>query len=196
MSKTRTFIAIALPPAALDALSQMVRQFRAGPSGEVCRWADLATVHLTLRFLGDTETTLLSRVYAASDCAAREALPFALDIAGLGCFPNMRSPRIVWAGVRDSSASLAPLVERLERELQALGFEPERRRYHPHITLGRVRSRVERDQVEELGRAIADWPADTTTRVSVRDIIVFGSELTPSGPIHTRLHTSPLGDQA
>ncbi len=192
MSKTRTFIAIALSPEALASLADYTRQLRARPEGQACRWADLDTVHLTLRFLGDVDAARLYQVYKASDQAARQGAPFSLDITGLGCFPNTRQPRIVWAGVGQGSNNLETLARDLERKVQSIGFEPERRPYHPHITLGRARRGAPRDQIASLGQVIAGWPKETVATLDVREIIVFGSELTPAGPIHTRMHESPL----
>jgi len=107
----------------------------------------------------------------------------------VGSFPNLRRPRIVWAGVSEGAQPLCTLHDALETPLQDLGYRREERRYTPHITLGRVRS--ERN-TEGLAQALAkrgDWKAGEAT---VQEVLVMSSELTPTGPQYTVLSRCQL----
>ncbi len=192
MAETRTFVAVALPPEAVRALEELCAQLRRRPEGHVSRWSAPETIHLTLKFLGNVPDGRLPTVYAAVDRACRPEAPLTVEIVGLGCFPNPRRPSIVWAGLQDPSGRLAGLAERIDRELAHEGFARETRPFHPHLTIGRVRRGARREEAAALGETIAQWPAEALAEVPVGGVTVFGSTLTPSGPVHTRLHESPL----
>lgn len=192
MAETRTFIAARLSAETLAALEALVGRLRASPGGEACRWSAPETVHLTLKFLGNVPDARLEEVFAAADRAARSARPLRFVVAGVGCFPNAARPRIVWAGVREGHEALARLAERLDAELGARGFAREERAFRPHLTIGRVGRRATREAVAALGRTISGWDDEVLGHVDVDRIHVFGSELTPGGPVHTVLHEAPL----
>jgi len=192
MPETRTFVAVALPPAAVRALEDLMARLRRLPEGQVCRWSAPETIHMTLKFLGDVPDARLPAVYAAVDRAAAGAAPFAFEIRGLGCFPNPRRPNIVWAGLEDPAGRLAPLAAGIDRALAAEGFPRETRPYRPHLTIGRVRRGAHPAEAAALGAVVAGWPDEALAEVAVETVTVFGSRLTPAGPVHTALHASPL----
>lgn len=193
MPETRTFIAIGLTDDIRAALEQTTRQLRSAPGGDACRWSAVETVHLTLKFLGDVSDVRLPEVYAAVERSTRDCSAFRVEIAGLGCFPNLQRPRVIWAGVRDEAGVLARLAERLDRELAGLGFAREERPFRPHLTIGRVKRNASRGALAELGQTIANWPALTFGQSYVEKVSVYASVLRPEGPLHTVLHEAPLG---
>jgi 2'-5' RNA ligase len=130
-------------------------------------------VHLTLRFLGETEP---ERIPALLEGARRTMVgpPLDLWVQGGGAFPPRR-PRVLWAGVHGQTEVLVERALALEREVVALGWEPERYPYTPHVTVARVKGRVPRRTVE----ALAQWPrlgALDSTRIGL-----FRSELSSEG---------------
>jgi 2'-5' RNA ligase len=189
MARLRTFIAVDLGPS-LRGRCIALQQSLARESMEV-KWVGPDNLHVTLLFLGEVEdrqTPALCRVVAA--CCVEHS-PFTLSVEGVGCFPNPRRPRIVWAGIGAGRQELCALHDALEPPLLQLGcYRREERQYTPHITLGRVRGeRSTATLAAALGRQ-ASWKAGET---DVREVSVLSSELTPQGPIYTLLSRAPLG---
>jgi RNA 2',3'-cyclic 3'-phosphodiesterase len=193
MATTRTFIAIEMPAQVVAVLQEVKDTLREGPGGDACRWS-AAAVHLTLKFLGDVSDEQLPQVYQAVEAACRPQPPFRLVVAGVGCFPNTRRPRVVWAGVGDPSDALPPLVARMDVALATLGFSRESRPYTPHLTLGRLRNDPTQGAVD-LGRAVASYSSAPLAELAVERVIVFGSILRPEGAQHRHLHDVELTAQ-
>ncbi|MDZ7773741.1 MAG: RNA 2',3'-cyclic phosphodiesterase [Balneolaceae bacterium] len=130
MSPVRSFFALALPEDARRRLGELQRGL---PSAEM-RLEDPARMHLTLRFLGECHAALLDRL--VDELSGRPFPSFSFRLRGTGAFPDLRRPRVIWAGVEPSDALL-----RLQEELEILcrqnGLKAETREFIPHVTLGR-----------------------------------------------------------
>jgi len=147
-------------------------------------------MHLTLKFLGDTEHDEIDAVDRALRRAARPVSPTACRVQGVGSFPHLRRPRVIWAGVEPEDESLAALHGQIDAELAELGFRREKRRFHPHVTLGRVKSgEAKRALVEEV-EAREDVGVGG---FRVEEFHLYESELTPGGARYTVLSTYGLG---
>jgi 2'-5' RNA ligase len=136
----RAFVAI-FPPlevrkTALSGALEAVRR-----SGDKVRWARPEKVHLTLKFLGDTQEEVLNDLCAALEETCRHHAPFDVGLTGFGAFPSARRARILWASVGAGSERLCSLATDVDAAFAPLGFEREGRPYVPHLTLGRVRGR-------------------------------------------------------
>ncbi len=193
MADVRTFVGVDLAPQVLRALEGIQAQLRAAPGGRACRWVSAASIHLTFHFLGDVPEERLSAIgdAVARGCRAFDAMP--ITIAGLGCFPSIRQPRIVWAGVRDESGRLAALQPAIGRELAGIGYPPERRPFHPHLTIARARRDAPRDALAALGRSVAAYPPEPLATMRIDRVHVFRSDLRPAGAVYTILATTSLG---
>ena len=127
----RTFISINWSASTLELFQAWQRELQGwGVKGY---WRRGANLHLTLKFLGEIRPDQVQEIDRVLRAAAAGMPAFALTLAGLGVFPNLREPRILWAGVQ--SGELYTLQDRVERGLVPLGFSPEKRGYHPHLTL-------------------------------------------------------------
>jgi len=149
-------------------------------------------MHVTVKFLGPVPLTTLDALGKALDDIARAFPPFPVTYAGLGAFPSMRSPRVLWFGLEDPSGTLHLLQQHTERLLAAVGFPPEERSFHPHVTLGRVRSTA------RLGRLLGTVESLTLERhpAQLRDILLVKSELKPHGSVYTTLRSATfVGNQ-
>ena len=184
----RFFIAIPLPPEIRDALSSVQRRLQR-VSGAV-RWVEPEGMHLTLRFLGEMTRRDIAAVHAAMERAAAETPAMLFDVRGVGGFPVGKSPRVVWAGVEGETAPLSRCIARLEEEVSALGVVPERRKFVPHVTLGRARARANAELVREMealaGAAIGSFEAE--------EMVLFESLLDRDGPSYLRTAASGFGD--
>ena len=183
----RTFIALELSEAAKAGILGCVEALR--DRGVKASWARPSTIHLTLRFLGDVDDERLADVVSATERAAAVAQRFEFVTTGLGAFPSPARPRVVWAGVEAPDA-LYELRSALDVELESAGFARERRRFHPHVTLGRIRS-----SVGGLAELLSETPLPAeTTRVAA--VLVMKSTLAPSGAIHEIVSQVVLRERA
>jgi len=184
----RTFIAINLGNLLRDRCIAL--QETLADSGTDVKWVEKENLHLTLLFLGEVEDrTLPALCRAVADCCG-EHPPFTLGVESVGCFPNPRRPRVVWAGVAAGSAELIALHDALEPPLLDLGcYRREARQYTPHVTLGRVQGDGDTDVLAAALTKQAKWRGGET---EVREVCVFSSELRPKGPVYTVLSRAKL----
>ena len=187
-SELRLFLALELPPEVRDSLEQIQRGLKR--TGADVRWVRIGSIHLTLKFLGPVEPERVEEIAAAASGAAAGAGPLTLSPSSAGFFPGARSPRVVWAGLWGDLEELLSLARGLEQALVPLGFAAEKRGFSPHLTLGRVRSsRNKRDLIEAV-LDLADWRGP---EFQARELILFKSDLKPSGAVYTALGRFPLG---
>lgn len=177
----RLFIAVETPQDIRAALARVIDDLK--QSGADVRWEATAKLHLTLKFLGNTDDRRVAHVITALEDVARNTSSFNVQYASIGRFPPTREPRIIWVGVRDLDAALTPLAAAVESAMAALGFAPEERPFHPHVTIGRVKSR---QNVHDLLRRMESITFESQpTRVS--HISLVKSELKPSGSVYTTM---------
>jgi 2'-5' RNA ligase len=190
MPTIRTFIAIELTAPILASLSDLQTQMQRDLPPKLLRWVRPEGIHLTLVFLGDIAVEQVDPVAEALAEACAGHGPFTVSIAGVGCFPNVRRPRVVWVGVAEPSGELARLQREIEQALVPLGFAPEGRDFHPHLTLGRVKGGG-RPAREALG-AYVDRAKVRIGEMEVEAVHLMRSDLRPSGAVYTELAVVPL----
>jgi len=159
-------------------------------AGADVRWVRADNLHLTLKFLGNVDETIIHEVSAAVEATAGEFGTFDMALSGLGMFPPGGAPRVIWCGLEEPTGTLERLYYALNATLAPYAERDEHRRFSPHITLGRVRSPRRR---EDLGRLVEENRNVEIGPQSVEAVTVMMSELTPRGPIYTPLSTAPLG---
>ena len=190
MARTiRSFIAVELSDAVRAKAAALGDALRA--AGADVRWVDPRNLHLTLQFLGDVPESDVAAVGRAVGEAAAGMAPFELELRGAGAFPSPGRARTVWLGAARGTQEIVALHDRIERALKPLGFRPEGRKYQPHLTIGRVKRAG--PALRRLG-ALIDENADFDAgRCTVREAVVFSSDLKPSGPVYQALAKAPLG---
>jgi 2'-5' RNA ligase len=151
-------------------------------------WVKPSNVHLTLKFLGGVPSHKIGAVSQATERASSDTAVFEVEVAGAGCFPSPRSPRVLWVGLADVPEPLVNIYKKLEEELASLGFEREKRRFAPHLTIGRLRSPR---NGAELAQKLIDIGFESEKFVA-RQIIVMRSQLKPTGSIYTPISIIPL----
>ena len=177
----RAFIAIKIDPRVIDAISETIVQLR--PALPEIRWLALDKIHLTIKFLGDIERSQVDLVANALEQVAKLFPRFTISAKGLGVFPGLRRPRVIWVGLE--SIQLVKLAAKVEAALEPLGFVREVRDFQPHLTIGRWRQfdSATRTLAEELDR----WKSHSFGRSQVEAVILFQSELKPDGALHQPL---------
>jgi 2'-5' RNA ligase len=188
----RLFIALELPAEITDALEKLQKRLRDLDRERSVRWVTLDSVHLTLKFLGDTPPDRVPAIEAAIVEAATNHKPFSLSIDGAGCFPNLQKPRIVWAGAGGDLNVLHALRDAVERTVSPLGYPTESRPFNPHLTLGRARQEASRSALSDLGEKIGSQKIGTLATWQVQRVSLMRSELKQSGAVYTRLAETSL----
>ena len=183
----RCFVAIELPQTVHDNLARL--QERLGSLGRAVRWTRVEQIHLTVKFLGDVPDERVPAVCEAAVAVAQCFGPFELEVRGAGCFPPGGAARIVWAGITGPPPALIECQQACEQAYAKLGFKPEGRKYHAHLTIGRVRdagaSRAIRAAVEREASFLAG-------AFAAGELVVFQSVLRPAGPTYTVISRAPL----
>ncbi len=176
----RLFIAVPIPPDALDACRDLIDGVRAQLSPPGVRWVRLEGLHVTLRFLGATRPQLVEDVGTAMRRAADGVPTFQIALAGAGSFPDRKRPRTLWIGIDEGVGSLEALVRGLEAPLAALGWPPDQRPFRPHLTIARSDAAHGGDGLavaSSLAAAASDW------RVSFRaETVTLYRSLLGAGP--------------
>lgn len=187
---SRLFCAVELSEEARRAVFAHLARLRATLSAPArVSWERAEKLHLTLKFFGDVEGERIDPLAAALSRAARDARPLALRLRVAGVFPSAGQPNVLWLGVTDDSGGLARLQARVEAECAAAGFPRERRAFHPHVTLARVR------QANRETRRLAHQHVDLgfgPAEFAVMEIVLMRSVLGPGGSDYSPLSRHEL----
>ncbi len=184
----RAFIAIGIPGELKGKIGKISSSLSIQIPG--VRWIPPENLHLTLKFLGDVEQAIIPDIQTILDLLAARHLPITARFGGLDAFPNRRRPRIIWLGVTEGSDHLIALVKDLSRGLTKLGFDPDRKRFTPHLTLGRVkRGRMTMELGEVLGKDAekTNKLLDSFGSLNINMLLLIKSALTSQGAIHQLL---------
>jgi len=177
----RSFIAIELPESTQSVLSDIQKEFK--KSDVDVRWVRPENIHLTLKFLGTIEESMVRTITDVLQKASASHGMFPLTLAGVGVFPGVRSPRVVWVGTKESDV-LTGIQRDIEEGLSSLGFEREKRTYTAHLTLGRFKSERGKHVLMEL---LETYREREFGSFDVRTLSLMKSELGPTGAKYTRM---------
>jgi len=177
----RTFVAIELPKeftSRIDQLQNNLRKTKADVS-----WVKPQNVHITLKFLGEVKEEKIEEVYRATEQSVNGIRKFQVNLQGLGGFPNLKRPRVIWIGVEKGKEILAELYPKVEEQFFKIGFAKENRDFTPHLTIGRVKFPK---SLESLATEINKTSFETQ-EFEVQEVVVMKSTLHPAGSIYTPL---------
>jgi 2'-5' RNA ligase len=183
----RLFTAIDLPPEVAARLDALIAKLR--PVAQI-GWSPAANLHITTKFIGQWPDARLPQLQQAlAGLEARAPIP--ISVSGLGFYPDPKSPRVFWAGVK-APLGLADLAEDIDEALSKLGVAPETRAYSPHLTLARIKEprglSAFRKEVERLGEP--DFGSFAADR-----FLLYLSKPGPSGSVYTKLSEFPFTTQ-
>ncbi len=185
--KLRLFIALPLPDAVESKLSDIIVDL--SKQSRDVKWVASKNIHLTVKFLGDTEEGLVPSIINAIDQVAAGYQSFATSIDAIGAFPNLNRPRVIWAEGSAPSEIAVRLARDVDLAMCKLRFEKEKRPFKPHLTLGRVR---QGRRADGLARFVESYRVESIP-LTLDRLVLFKSALTPHGAIYDRLHESILG---
>ena len=190
MNLLRAFIAVEIPLEIREAIGRAAAPLQKG-IGSVVRWVPTETLHLTLKFLGDVSPANVDMLSQMLRAEADLFTSFDLDLSGIGSFPNLKRPRVIFIGIQ-----APPMLEALQRGIESasrrLGYESEERGFSPHLTIGRVRQNVTATEQQSIRRALEETRIDSLGTARVDSVHLYKSDLKPTGSVYTRLYSAPL----
>ena len=185
----RLFVGIPVSLETVDALSGACESLarRARDAKVRVRWLAPATYHLTIKFLGWCRPDVVDAITDGLARAAATTEPLRFTTARLGAFPSPAKASVVWAGVDDPGGAIAALAARVDAEMTALGFAREERRFHPHVTIGRVK------ELADVSGVLLPMAEQVFSETRAPDLILYESTMKSKGSEYTPIATVPLG---
>jgi 2'-5' RNA ligase len=156
------------------------------------RWVPANNIHLTLKFLGEVSVANMQSLARMLKAEAMRQTPFMIHVAGLGAFPNVRRPRVIWVS-SEAPPNLAALQRAIEAETRALGYPPEDRPFSPHLTLGRISQSATPPEATAVSQALGKVNVGDLGCLRVDKVHLFQSDLRPNGAVYTSLYAFSLG---
>jgi 2'-5' RNA ligase len=187
----RAFIAIELPVELINRL----KDFQSGLSSARLRcvkWVDPGAIHLTLKFLGDVDQGRIEAVKEAAEAAVRSQRLFELTTGGTGFFPGVQRARVFWLGLEGDVVELSRLQKGIDMSMANLGFESEKRPFTAHLTLARLKEECSSAERLEFSSLVQAAVFESGPPIRVAAAALMRSQLTPKGPVYTRLAEFPL----
>jgi len=190
-SKIRLFVAVFPPAEVVQRLDQAIPSLAGGLSRRAVAWIRPEQIHLTLNFLGNVERAKLEALQRAVETACRHGEPLLLRARGLGCFPSAERARILWAGLGGAVAAVEGLKATLDAGLAPLGYVPDTRHFHPHLTIGRVKLLNGGDR-RHLAATLPQWREADFGSWTVERVDLMQSVLLPAGAEYAPVQSFPL----
>lgn len=183
----RAFVAVPLPDTVRDALHEQQQQLRHDLH---VSWARPQAIHLTLHFLGDVGPDQARSIGESLRAACASHAPFEMQTRGLGVFPHLGRPRVLWAGL-EQAEPLIDLQQAIIVPIERCGVRIQRRSFKPHLTLARIRSLLPRQSLSLLRHIMGDASREFGT-FPVEEVRLYRSELHPAGARYTVLASAKL----
>lgn len=176
----RCFVAVNLPSALKEKLGLIQEELRKTQAD--VSWVKAENIHLTLKFLGEIGEKRVEQVKEVLAKAVAIATPFEIQLEGLGVFPAMKAPRVIWVGAKETPPALVELQKAVDEGLAQIGFPKEGRKFSPHFTLGRVRSPR---NIEALRQALTEVKTQGLETVKIESLELMRSQLSPKGSTYS-----------
>jgi 2'-5' RNA ligase len=182
MEKIRSFIAVEISDNARSEITRILNKFSQEDTG--ARWVKQDNLHITLLFLGEVSEGFITKAEKELTIIAQSQKQFEMSFKNIGAFPSLHSPRIIWIGVGQGADELIDLQGKIESAFTKIGYEPEARKFHPHLTIGRVKFRFNNPQIFET-----HYQSEV---FGVKSVVLFKSTLMPQGSIYEKIKEFPL----
>ena len=191
MSLLRAFIAIDLSDETHHAIQDQAGRLRRSLGEDLVRWIPVSNIHLTLKFLGDIPDTHLDFLKQMLAQEVEAYSGFEMQVGGLGAFPSVKRPRVLWIGLH-APAALTSIQRAVESGTARLGYEQEARAFSPHLTIGRVRQNASPDDLHKIRVELESQQLGNIATSRVDSVQLFKSELQPGGAVYSRLFSAKL----
>ncbi|MGQ9465467.1 MAG: RNA 2',3'-cyclic phosphodiesterase [bacterium] len=178
----RTFIATEIPDHQKKIIWNFMQELK--KMNLPIRWVDYENLHITLKFLGEIDENKLSQILPVLSEISNRTKSFTMQLENFGCFPSIRNPRVLWIGVSQGSDEIVSFATALENGFVKYGFKKENKKFHPHLTIGRIKTFCKIDD-------IINTPIKTDP-FTISEMTLFKSTLLPSGPVYERIKIFPF----
>ena len=193
MSVIRAFIAIDLPVDVQECLDQVSELLQSQLPGIPVRWVPAENIHLTLKFLGDVSPSNIDVLAEILQAEALSQSPLEISVGQMGAFPKIRRPRVIWIGV-EAPQELISMQRSIDLQTARIGYAPDKRKFSPHLTLGRVSRNASPKEVSQIGKVLSEQKIGFLGVARARAVHLFRSDLQPGGAIYTKLFTASFGE--
>ena len=183
----RCFIAIELSEAVKSVLSVIEEELK--KTGADVRWVKPENIHLTIKFLGNIEEKIKEKIIESLKIVCSKYEHFSVELKGIGMFPNLKSPRVLWVGIGNNEI-LKGIQEEIDEGMGKAGLERENRKFTAHLTIGRISSLRGK---EHLVKAMKTYENKNFEKMNVASISFIRSDLHPEGARYTNIAKIPLG---
>lgn len=157
-------------------------------SHERIKWVEPSTMHLTLKFFGETDETKIPAICQAMETAVIQSTPFTLKVANTGIFGSHYNPKVIWFGI-EKHAELEVLEQNIVDELAKYGWQRDRQNFVPHLTIGRIRALQDKELFQKI---ISNFNIIEIQEENVIEITLFESILRQEGPLYVNVFTAKL----
>lgn len=175
----RTFIAVEIPDNVKKEISNFILKTSVELGKNKIKWVEEDNIHITLKFLGEVNSNLCKEISQQLLTIAAETKKFNISLQSLGVFPNISSARVLWVDVKENNNELKLLSQMIEDKLLSFNIPKECRHYQPHLTLGRVKTLVEKDKISSF---LTKYKNINFGTAEIDHITFFESILSPQGP--------------
>jgi RNA 2',3'-cyclic 3'-phosphodiesterase len=182
----RTFLAIEIE--INNRISDVYKTFLSQLANEKIKWVKPTHFHITLCFLGDTHENEIPKITDILSQSIKHVKQFSIQIAGCGVFPNINNPRVLWFGINQGD-QLIGLKDIIDDSIYDQGFPDEKREFHPHLTIGRIK---EIKNVNTLKKLIHLYKGEFFAEQTISELVFFESRLSPAGPVYSRISEFPF----
>lgn len=189
--KIRSFIALPISGPVRDTLRNTIKELDVALEDKI-RWVRPEGIHLTLRFMGNVDPKIIEGLLLLLPDLVTGFKPFELTISELGCFPNNRRPRVLWAGVKGDLSILRDLHLAVDNVVDKVGLPTEQRGFSPHLTLGRVHRNLSEREIKKIGQLIGTTSLPDIPSWINRTVDLMRTELDPEGSRHYLVGSFPL----
>jgi 2'-5' RNA ligase len=183
----RTFIAIELPEKIIYTIGNVQEKIKS--YGLKIRWVRTENIHLTLKFLGNIKETDTEKIARAVSESVKDYQPILLAVKGVGVFPGIKRPRVIWLGISKQLDLLTGLQKTLDEKLEIMGFPKEKRPFKGHLTLGRIKDKIDPKRLHDVLKEFTQFESE---HFFADRIILYKSELKPKGAVYTKLSEAYL----
>lgn len=182
----RTFIAVDLPEEVKEGLKEIIEKYR-GLNG--ANWIKAEGAHITIKFIGEIGRDVVEGLAFEVENIVKGINPFNVRLEGMGVFPSISKPRVLWVGVRDEKFQLRNLHHMIDEEVRKVGIKREEKNYLPHLTIARMKGTEEKD----IKPILEEYNNKRLWEFQAKYITIFKSTLHPDGAIYQKLYEFPLG---
>ena len=184
----RTFIAFKLPKNIISSIKKIQEDIKS--CAVKAKWINPENIHLTLKFLGNINHTDIERISETIIDTVKGHSPISLAAKGIGVFPNIKRPRVIWVGITGEIEKLTGIQKDIEKNLEELGFPREKRSFKGHLTLGRIKGKINPKKLLDTMKKFERFKSESFIADKV---FLFKSELKSTGSVYTELKSIPIG---